>query len=50
MTEQNPPPEPADHQPKVVPDETNDPDYPDTVEGTGSEREDEPGLDEPIEH
>ena len=47
MTEQNPPPEPADHQPTVVPD---DPDYPDTVEGTGSEREDEPGLDEPVVH
>ena len=35
---------------KLVPDETDDPDYPDTVEGTGSARDDEPVLDEPIEH
>lgn len=41
---------PYDPDPLQVPDETDDPDYPDTVEGTGSERDDEPVLDEPIEH
>ncbi len=47
MTEQTP--EAAEEHPKAVPDETDDPAYPDTVEGTGSEREDEPVLDEPTE-
>ncbi|MEO6604656.1 MAG: hypothetical protein ABIN55_03490 [Aeromicrobium sp.] len=48
MSEQKTP-EPAEEHPKAVPDETDDPDYPDTVEGTGSQRDDEPVLDEPIE-
>ncbi len=30
-------------------DETDTPEYPENVEGTGSERDDEPTLDEPIE-
>ncbi len=40
---------PHDPEPRLVPDESDDPDYPDNVEGTGSERDDEPSLDEPIE-
>ncbi len=52
MSEMNPvpghqEPEHADTEPKAVPDETDDPAYPDTVEGTGSARDDEPDLDEP---
>ena len=43
-------PEHADPDLKDVPDETDDPAYPGTVEGTGSERDDEPVLDEPIDH
>lgn len=39
---------PHDPEPRIVPDESDDPDYPDTIEGTGS-RDDEPSLDEPIE-
>ena len=55
MSEQNPTPgyrepEHADSDPKRVPDETDDPGYPETVEGTGSARDDEPVLDEPLEH
>lgn len=55
MSEQNPTPgyrepEYADPDPKQVPDETDDPDYPEKVEGTGSARDDEPTLDEPLEH
>ncbi len=42
----------SEHQPPPthVPDETDDPEYPADVEGTGSARADEPVLDEPIEH
>lgn len=38
----------ADLQPKDVPDETDDPGYPDTIENTGGVRDDEPTLDEPL--
>jgi hypothetical protein len=41
--------EQADLDPKAVPDETDDPGYPGTVEGTGSARDDEPDLDEPLD-
>lgn len=42
-------PEGADLDPKHVPDETDSPDYPDSVEYTGTPRDEEPDLDEPIE-
>jgi len=38
----------ADLQAKEVPDETDDPAYPGSIEGTGSVRKDEPDLDEPL--
>lgn len=49
MSDPNPPAQPADLDGKDEPDETDRADYPDAVEGTGSARDDEPGLDEPLE-
>ncbi len=43
MSEHHPPPE-------GLPDEADDLNYPASVEGTGSARDDEPVIDEPIEH